>query len=68
MASVPWQLGLPGQRHIHHGVRARTAEGIIDADVAMRRHVDSHLSHLSHIDQHSPAGTGGVGADLQENR
>ena len=35
VASVPWQLGLPGQRHFHHGVRARTAEGIIDADVAM---------------------------------
>ena len=68
VASVPWQLGLPGQRHIHHGVRARTAEGIIDADVAMRRHVDSHLSHLSHLDQHSPAATGGVGADPQENR
>ena len=65
VASVPWQLGLPGQRHIHHGVRARTAEGIIDADVAMRRHVDSHLSHL---DQHSPAGAGGVSADPQENR
>lgn len=65
VASVPWQLGLPGQRHIHHGVRARTAEGIIDADVAMRRHVDSHLSHP---DQHSPAGAGGVSADPQENR
>jgi len=59
VASVPWQLGLPGQRHFHHGVRARTAEGIIDADVAMRRHVDSHLSHL---DQHSPARTGAAGA------
>ena len=68
VASVPWQLGLPGQRHIHHGVRARTAEGIIDADVAMRRHVDSHLSHSSRFDQHSPAGSGGVGADPQENR
>ena len=65
VASVPWQLGLPGQRHIHHGVRARTAEGIIDADVAMRRHVDSHLSHL---DQHSASSSGGVGADPQENR
>ena len=29
VASVPWQLGLPGQRHFHHGVRARTAEGIM---------------------------------------
>ena len=62
VASVPWQLGLPGQRHFHHGVRARTAEGIIDADVAMRRHVDSHLSHLN------SSGTGDVGADHQENR
>ena len=62
VASVPWQLGLPGQRHFHHGVRARTAEGIIDADVAMRRHVDSHLSHLN------SSGTGDVGADYQENQ
>jgi len=68
VASVPWQLGLPGQRHIHHGVRARTAEGIIDADVAMRRHVDSHLSHPSRFDQHGATSTGGVGADPQENR
>ena len=68
VASVPWQLGLPGQRHFHHGVRARTAEGIIDADVAMRRHVDSHLSHPSRFDQHGSTSTGGVGADPQENR
>jgi len=58
VASVPWQLGLPGQRHFHHGVRARTAEGIIDADVAMRRHVD----------QHSRSTTGGIDADPQEIR
>lgn len=37
VASVPWQLGLPGESHIHHGVRARTAKGIVDADVAARR-------------------------------
>ncbi len=37
MASVPWQLGLPGETHIHHGLRARTAKGIADADAAVRR-------------------------------
>ena len=37
MASVPWQLGLPGEIHIHHGLRARTAQGIADADAAVRR-------------------------------
>ena len=37
MASVPWQLGLPGETHIHHGLRARTARGIADADAAVRR-------------------------------
>ena len=37
MASVPWQLGLPGETHIHHGLRARTAKGIADADTAVRR-------------------------------
>ena len=34
---MPWQLRLPGESHIHHGVRARTAKGIVDADVAARR-------------------------------
>ena len=63
VASVPWQLGLPGQRHFHHGVRARTAEGIIDADVAMRRHVDSHLNHLS-----SSGATDSAGPHDQETR
>ena len=37
MASVPWQLGFPGETHIHHGLRARTAKGIADADTAVRR-------------------------------
>lgn len=36
VASVPWQLGLPGDRLIHHGVRQTTPTGIIDADRAMR--------------------------------
>ena len=33
MASVPWQLVLPGDRLIHHGVRATAPTGIADADV-----------------------------------
>ena len=36
MASVPWQLGLPGERLIHHGVRATAPTGIADADAAAR--------------------------------
>lgn len=36
MASVPWQLGRPGQALIHHGVRATTPTGIADADTAAR--------------------------------
>lgn len=36
MASVPWQLGDPGQTHVRGSVRARTAVGIADADVAAR--------------------------------
>ncbi|WP_167202203.1 APC family permease [Actinomyces respiraculi] len=36
VASVPWQLGLPGDRLIHHGVRQTSPTGIIDADQAMR--------------------------------
>lgn len=65
MASVSWQLGLPRQRHVHHGVRARIAEGIIDTDVTMCRHVDSHLNHP---DQHGLVDTGGVSAGPQKNR
>ncbi|VEG26408.1 APC family permease [Actinomyces howellii] len=37
VASVPWQLGAPGQTHVHRGVRATTPEGIADTDVASRR-------------------------------
>ena len=36
VASVPWQLGLPGERLIHHGVRQTSPTGIIDADQAAR--------------------------------
>ncbi len=36
VASVPWQLGLPGETHIHRGVRAHTPTGIKDADAAAR--------------------------------
>ena len=52
MASVPWQLGLPGETHIHHGLRARTAKGIADADAAVRRE-DRH--------RRRPAGAPGRG-------
>nr|WP_300338453.1 APC family permease [Actinomyces sp.] len=37
VASVPWQLGLPGESSIHHGNRATVPTGIPDADVAARR-------------------------------
>ncbi|WP_172120681.1 APC family permease [Actinomyces faecalis] len=37
VASVPWQLGLPGESSIHHGRRATVPHGIPDADVAARR-------------------------------
>ena len=36
VASVPWQLGLPGQRLIHRGVRQTSPTGIADADAAAR--------------------------------
>lgn len=36
VASVPWQLGRPGQTHIHRGVRVTTPEGIVDTDTATR--------------------------------
>ncbi|WP_276779156.1 APC family permease [Actinomyces gerencseriae] len=52
MASVPWQLGLPGETHIHRGKRARTARGIADADAAVRRE-DRH--------RRRPAGASGPG-------
>lgn len=43
VASVPWQLGLPGETHIHRGVRAHTPTGIKDADAAAR---DLSLIHI----------------------
>lgn len=36
VASVPWQLGLPGETHIHRGVRAHTPTGIKDPAAASR--------------------------------
>lgn len=44
VASVPWQLGRPGQTHIHHGLRGAVPEGIADTDVATRRAEDRRLS------------------------
>ncbi|SDM56685.1 amino acid/polyamine/organocation transporter, APC superfamily (TC 2.A.3) [Actinomyces ruminicola] len=43
VASVPWQLGLPGQNHIHHGLRVAAPSGIADVDVATRSAEDRRL-------------------------
>ena len=53
VASVPWQLGRPGQTHIHHGLRGAVPEGIADTDVATRRAEDRRLSPTSPA--HDPA-------------
>ena len=57
VASVPWQLGRPGQTHIHHGLRGAVPEGIADTDVATRRAEDRRLSPTSpaHDPAHDPA-------------
>jgi len=47
VASVPWQLGLPGESSIHHGHRATVPTGIPDADVAARRAAATRLAPAS---------------------
>jgi len=58
MASVPWQLGLPGERLIHHGVRATAPTGIADADAAARAADAVRLAPAD--DGAGGAGTGGT--------
>ncbi|PHP51921.1 APC family permease [Actinomyces ruminis] len=47
VASVPWQLGLPGQTHIRHGLRLATPRGIADADEATR---NAHTDRLTTLE------------------
>ncbi|MBE6475464.1 MAG: APC family permease [Actinomyces succiniciruminis] len=47
VASVPWQLGLPGETHIRHGMRFATPRGIVDADEATRH---AHANRLTTLE------------------
>ncbi|RAX19187.1 MULTISPECIES: APC family permease [unclassified Actinomyces] len=47
VASVPWQLGLPGETHIRHGMRFATPRGIADADEATRH---AHANRLTTLE------------------
>ncbi|MBM6979337.1 MAG: APC family permease [Actinomyces succiniciruminis] len=47
VASVPWQLGLPGETHIRRGMRFATPRGIVDADEATRH---AHANRLTTLE------------------
>lgn len=47
VASVPWQLGRPGQTHVRHGMRVATPRGIADTDEATR---NAHIDRLTTLE------------------